>query len=145
MYIFSAATLAAALASINGTWYNELGSTVRFDASLNGTLSGQYNSAVGNAKDFYILTGRYETQPLPNRGVTLGWTVNFKNDLRDAHSTTTWSGQYFGGEKEEIRTQWLLSRAVRQTDAWQSTLVGSNVFTRFPPPRIAEAGEQVEN
>lgn len=66
--------------SIAGTWYNELGSTAVF-VTENGTLSGKYNSAVGNAEDFYVLTGRYETSPTTGKGQTLGWTVNYRNDL----------------------------------------------------------------
>lgn len=79
--LISAATVASAAAFLNGTWYNELGSTVVFALDSNGTLSGQYNSAVGNAEDFYVLTGRYETAPVDGQGLTLGWTVNWHNDV----------------------------------------------------------------
>ncbi|KIY65058.1 avidin-domain-containing protein [Cylindrobasidium torrendii FP15055 ss-10] len=129
----SAAALASAVALINGTWHNQLGSTVVFDVDQNGTLSGQYNSAVGNAEDFYVLTGRYETDPVDNQGLTLGWTVNYHNDLRDAHSTATWSGQYFGGDEEVIQTHWLLTRSTALEDLWESTHVGTDVFSRGAP------------
>ncbi|KIY65059.1 avidin family protein [Cylindrobasidium torrendii FP15055 ss-10] len=129
----SAAAVASAIALINGTWHNELGSTVDFDVDQNGTISGQYNSAVGNAESVYVLTGRYETDPVDNQGLTLGWTVNWHNDVLDAHSVTTWSGQYFGGDEEVIQTHWLLTRTTTLEDLWESTHVGTDVFTRDAP------------
>jgi hypothetical protein len=33
-------------------------------ADENGDLRGEYNSAVGKAEDFYILTGRFDACPL---------------------------------------------------------------------------------
>ncbi|KIY65060.1 Avidin/streptavidin [Cylindrobasidium torrendii FP15055 ss-10] len=132
MHVLSAATLATAIgASINGTWYNELGSYVELEASPDGTLSGRYNSAVGQATHEYVLTGRYDTRSHRFDGATLGWTVNWENDRKYSPSTTVWSGQYFSGNKgESIRTQWLLTSSTWERSAWQSTLIGADIFTR---------------
>ncbi|KAJ4476384.1 Avidin/streptavidin [Lentinula edodes] len=100
-------------------------------ADQNGGLSGQYNSAVGNATDFYNLTGRFDTLPPSDAGISVGWVVTYNNEQRNAHSTATWSGQYFNNSSvETILTQWLLTTSSTQADVWESTLVGHDEFTR---------------
>jgi hypothetical protein len=79
---------------LSGDWYNQLGSKMTLIADENGGLSGKYNSAVGEAEDFYILTGRFDTSAIA-RGVSVGWVVTYRNRKLNAHSTATWSGQYF--------------------------------------------------
>ncbi|MFB7663225.1 avidin/streptavidin family protein [Kitasatospora sp. NPDC056138] len=125
---------------ITGTWYNELGSTLVVTASADGGLTGTYNSAVGNAQNTYALTGRFDSAPATDgSGTALGWSVAWRNDFRDAHSATTWSGQYFGGAQERIDTQWLLTSGTTAANEWQSTLVGHDVFTRTAPSAAAIA------
>jgi len=63
---------------LSGDWYNQLGSKMTLIADENGGLRGEYNSAVGNAEDFYILTGRFDACPPPDKGVSVksplaGW------------------------------------------------------------------------
>ena len=96
---------------LSGIWYNELGSTMVLNADVTGRLSGKYKSAVGNAEDFYVLSGRYDVNAPSDKGVSLAWTVAYNNSFRNAHSTAGWSGQYFDdleGE-EKILTHWLLN------------------------------------
>ncbi|KIY64377.1 structural origins of high-affinity biotin binding To Streptavidin [Cylindrobasidium torrendii FP15055 ss-10] len=119
---------------IAGKWHNQLGSTVIFVLDKDGTLHGKYNSSVGEAESFYFLTGRYDTAPPDGEGVTLGWTVNYRNEKHgNSHSTATWSGQYFGGAQEVIITQWLLTRSTKPQDVWESTNIGNDIFTRVKP------------
>ncbi|KAJ4466186.1 Avidin/streptavidin, partial [Lentinula lateritia] len=115
---------------LSGNWINELGSTVTLIADQDSGLSGQYNSTVGNATDFYNLTGRFDMLPPSDSDISVGWVVTYNNELRNTHSTATWSGQYFnnsGGEM--ILTQWLLTTSSTQADVWESTLVGHDEFT----------------
>lgn len=122
------------VSAITGTWYNQLGSKMVVTARVGGSLAGTYESAVGNAENTYVLRGRYDTEPLTTgAGTTLGWTVNWRNDYRNAHSTATWSGQYFGGAQERIVTHWLLTSSTLPADEWGATRVGKDTFTRAQP------------
>lgn len=121
-------------AGITGTWYNQLGSTFIVTAGAAGALTGTYESAVGNAESRYVLTGRYDSAPATDgSGTALGWTVAWKNNYRNAHSATTWSGQYVGGAEARINTQWLLTSGTTEANAWKSTLVGHDTFTKVKP------------
>lgn len=127
-------TKSAAAAGITGTWYNQLGSTFIVTASSDGGLTGTYESTVGNAENRYVITGRYDSAAATDgSGTALGWTVAWRNSYRNAHSATTWSGQYFGGSTERIATQWLLTSGTTTANEWKSTLVGHDVFTKTKP------------
>ncbi|KAK6978197.1 Avidin/streptavidin [Favolaschia claudopus] len=124
-------------ARLCGKWVNQLGSHMILTADKCGNISGRYNSAVGKAEDFYVLTGRFDTTPPDNKGVSLGWVVTYKNTKLEAHSTGTWSGLYFdqtrGASREMILTHWLLTRSTEGKDVWESTRAGNDVFTRDEP------------
>jgi Avidin family len=124
---------------LSGVWYNELGSEMFLTADENGGLCGTYKSAVGNAEDFYILAGRFDAcPPSDGRGDSVGWAVTFRNDKRNAHSTTTWSGQYFDDGVERILTHWILTSSTTPNSVWNSTNVGHDTFTRNKPKAQAE-------
>ena len=124
---------------LSGDWYNELGSKMTLTAADDGSLTGTYNSAVGDAEDFYVLAGRFDAAPPTGEGVSIGWAVTFRNDYRNAHSTTAWSGQFFYDGSERILTQWLLTSSTTPSDVWQSTNIGHDAFTRSPPSANALA------
>jgi hypothetical protein len=124
---------------LTGTWYNELGSRMKLTATADGMLSGSYYSAVGEATDYYVLTGRFDSAPPSGEGVSVGWTVTFYNSKLNAQSTATWSGQYFAGSQPEIVTQWLLTTSSTTAAEWQATNVGHDEFTRTPPSAAAIA------
>nr|AAX16019.1 circularly permuted covalent streptavidin dimer mutant E2 [synthetic construct] len=178
----------SAEAGITGTWYNQLGSTLIVTAGADGALTGTYESAVGNAESRYVLTGRYDSAPATDgsgtalgwtvawknnyrnahsattwsgqyvggaearintqwlltsgtgSGTALGWTVAWKNNYRNAHSATTWSGQYVGGAEAKINTQWLLTSGTTEANAWKSTLVGHDTFTKVKPSAASGGG-----
>lgn len=71
--------------SLQRRWQNQLGSVMIIDNvnSDTGDFSGQYCSSVGQAENFYRLTGRYDTAPA-NGTPTLGWTVTWKNSFKNA-------------------------------------------------------------
>ncbi|WP_274917947.1 avidin/streptavidin family protein [Streptomyces sp. WZ-12] len=136
----TAAARSAAATGITGTWYNQLGSTFVVTADADGGLTGTYDSTVGNAEKRYVLTGRYDTAPATDgSGTALSWTVSWRNDYRNAHSATAWSGQYFGGTDARIATQWLLASGTTTANEWQSTLVGHDAFTKNKPSPAAIA------
>ena len=119
-----------------GKWYNELGSYMILDVDDDGGLAGIYYSAVGEAENEYILTGRYDADPPAGEGVSVGWVVTFRNSELNANSTTTWSGLYFNdaiGQGGRILTQWLLTSSTLPEDIWKSTNIGTDTFTRTKP------------
>lgn len=132
--------------NISGTWYNELNSQMDLTVSGN-QIKGTYWSAVGEAESKYELIGMIDTNPddEKTKGTAVGWTVVWNNSRKNAHSVTTWSGQYQINEKtkcEEIITIWLLSRETSPQADWSSTLVGQDIFTRNKPSEEAKASRQ---
>ncbi len=131
------------MADISGVWHNELGSMMRIAAS-DGQLSGQYSSAVGDAKDFYQLVGRFNTAPAAG-GQSCAWAVTWVNSYGNAHSTTAWAGQYQIDESgaEEISAFWFLVSEMAPQDDWQATKVGQDIFTRLAPtPEAVKKAQQ---
>ena len=62
-------------ATLVGTWYNELGSTMEIDSTspAAGQLTGRYHTGVGNAKDKqFDLVGLYDISEDSTQR-TLGW------------------------------------------------------------------------
>lgn len=121
--------------SIAGVWYNELGSMVEFVQNAN-SLTGTYQTAVGDASGKYDLSGRIDSAP-SDGGQAVGWVVAWTNSAHgSSHSVTSWSGQLqtsSDGQDEEIVAFWLLtSEQIPQND-WSATNVGQDVFTRRPP------------
>ena len=123
------------------TWINELDSQLiitKLDFEK-GTFEGTYNSAVGDAKKEYLAVGRFDNTQV---GAT-GWTVSWQNEnKKDVHSLTTWSGQLQWDKQISdytILTTWVLTNKTKPGDDWQSTLVGTDNFTKKKPaPEITE-------
>ena len=104
-----------------GSWTNALGSILFIVeiSNMDSSMSGGYISNVGNVSRSNALIGYYYNN-------LMGWTVIW-NSM--SPSMTVWVGQYF--YPDTIVTMWLLSTQVNQTqDRWQSTITGSDVFTR---------------
>ncbi|MFJ1755921.1 avidin/streptavidin family protein [Kitasatospora sp. NPDC088134] len=118
---------------ITGDWYSELGSHMRLMAGPDGSLTGTYVSATGRASGRYPLVGRLAPPREAGHGTAVGWTVAWLNDSGDAGSVTSWSGQYQEGEVERISAAWLLTRSAEAPDAWESTVVGHDLFVRQEP------------
>lgn len=116
-----------------GRWHNELGSCMDITAASEGQLTGMYETAVGDAKYFYQLTGRYDCS---SDGRSLGWIVTWNNSYGSSQSTTGWSGQYQIDpvtSAPQILTTWLLTAQTKPGDDWNSTHVGFDTFTRELP------------
>jgi hypothetical protein len=121
--------------TLTGTWYNELNSTAIFTQDGN-SLSGTYNTIVGNAKYWYNLTGftNLPDSSNPNQAA-VGFTVVWYNpQYGDSKSVTAWSCQYqVVNNQESIICPWLLTTETDPDNNWSSTNVGQDVFTRTMP------------
>jgi len=121
--------------SIEGTWYNELGSQMNISVS-GATISGTYWTAVGSASGAYAVVGQFDTQPTAG-GQAVGWTVVWTNASGSSHSVTTWSGQYQENQgQEEILAFWLLTSEQLPQNDWAATNVGQDTFVRAPPTQV---------
>jgi len=120
--------------SIAGDWYNEFGSRMELAPDPSGDLTGTFASGTGHANGDYALVGRYDTLERAEHGTAVGWTVAWHNERNNADCVTSWSGLYFDdGNAERICATWLLTTSRTASDAWESTTVGRDVFTREPP------------
>ena len=121
---------------IDGTWFNELGS--RLTLTSNGSsISGTYQTAVGNAQGIYDLAGSINNDTDP----AVGWVVLWSNQYGDSNSLTSWAGQYFSdGNPEVIITMWLLRSETTEGQNWAGTQVGEDVFYRSQEQASARGG-----
>ncbi|KAJ7193626.1 streptavidin [Mycena pura] len=120
---------------VTGRWYSQFGSMVAIDVGDDGHISGKYYPAAGKA-DYYDLDGRLDLDPFDGQGIPIGWTVSLRSDKSNAHSTTTWSGQFFDtghGDIVRIQTHWLLVFSTTPDKHWSSTNIGDDRFTRIKP------------
>ncbi len=115
---------------LSGDWFNELGS--KMSLKVDGQdITGEYQTAVGNAEGIYDLSGRTNES-----NSILGFSVAWQNAYGDNESATAWSGQYHSDE-DVIVTTWLLTDQTDDADDWKSTLVGKDVFQRQAPKEQA--------
>ncbi|MER6099070.1 avidin/streptavidin family protein [Streptomyces sp. NPDC001728] len=121
---------------IDGDWYNEFGSRMHLRSDPVGGISGTYLTAVGHAPGTYLLIGRHGGPTEPGHGIALGWTIAWRNEHGDVGSLTSWSGQLLP-DPEQLLTTWLLTRSSSPAQAWESTVIGQDVFTRQEPARDA--------
>lgn len=116
---------------LDGTWYNALGSSMELMVKGD-RVSGTYTTAVGEAQGRYPIVGAIDAEPQKG-SQALGLVVVWANDQGSSHSVTTWSGQLEVIDGQEIlRTTWLLTRETAPNQDWQSTLVGTDTFSRCP-------------
>ncbi|XP_062602479.1 streptavidin-V2-like [Saccostrea cucullata] len=102
--------------AIAGIWRNQLLSEMTLTCQ-NGTLSGHYYSAVGNAEKEYDLIGRYVQ--VNSTEYIVGWSVAYKNQYRNARSVASWTGVYYATHGN-IKTHWILASYV-DPDNYQKT------------------------
>jgi hypothetical protein len=118
--------------SVSGNWYNELGSVMSL--SLEGSsITGTYQTAVGDANGIYQLVGRIDIDGDPSvTGQAIGWVVLWSNDANgSSHSITVWSGQYqIIDGVEEIEALWLLTSETPVDYDWTATQINKDIFIR---------------
>ena len=117
--------------NLNGTWYNELGSSMTLVVNGN-SITGTYQTAVGDASETYDLVGRTDTDNDARQAV--GFVVVWQNQYGSSDSVTTWSGQYQNiNGIDTIVTTWLLTQETNPNDDWASTIVNKDIFTKTAP------------
>ena len=115
---------------VTGNWLNQHGSCVKFTYCLNGELTGQYKSRVGEASGSYYLSGRYTIVGPNHLDIVLGFSVAWNNMVfGNSNSTTSWTGIY-NDSTDKIYTTWLLTKYTTLADKWSNTLVDQDVFER---------------
>ena len=105
---------------------------MKFQLVENGQCSGTYCSTVGIAEKEYPFVGRYDTTGMG----AIGWTVSWENKYLNAHSVTTWSGQFQFDDSINnwvILTTWLLTQQTKPSEDWNSTNVGMDTFRLIEP------------
>jgi avidin family protein len=114
---------------LEGTWYNELGSTLVVTEVSGNTVVGTYETATGGcAVGQFEVLGRTDTD---SGGQTVGFSVTWTNAQSRCESTTSWAGEYQDvGGVEQLTALWLLVMKTTPRAQWSSTLVGEDVFTR---------------
>ncbi len=119
--------------SLSGSWYNKKGSKLELIVHQDGTIEGEYHTAVGCDQNVFHLSGRADTKDYAGSR-SIGFVVCWNNARVNLHSVTVWSGQYhlINGE-ETLSMTWLLTKESAPEDAWASTHIGSDVFSRTPP------------
>ena len=116
---------------LNGTWYNELGSCMTLTVNGN-SITGTYQTAVGDASGTYDLVGRTDTDN--DESQCVGFVVAWQNQYGSSDSATAWSGQYqIIDGVDTIVTTWLLTQETNPDDDWASTIINKDLFTKSLP------------
>lgn len=124
--------------SLQGTWYNQLGSQLILVHLSDGTLEGEYRTSVeveigdaGTSHSIVVGSAPYLA------GASFGFSVVWNG----GQSTTVWTGQCvvcLGGH-EKLLTTWLLhSMSSNCHEKWKANRIGRDIFTRYqqkPGPR----------
>ncbi|KAJ7337820.1 hypothetical protein OS493_007978 [Desmophyllum pertusum] len=118
--------------TLDGKWYNQLGSEVFLKHEKDGTLYGEYRTAVerhngSSGIGHSIVLG---SAPYDYPGAAFAFSVVWRN----GSSTTVWTGQCLVCENgdETLLTSWLLRAKVNTCiDKWKSTMIGRDTFTRY--------------
>jgi len=122
-----------AACTLDGYWYNELGSEMLISSFANNYITGEYRTAVERCK------GAAGTSFSKLYGVTnttqLGSVVSFYVVWSNGSSITEWVGQCHQcgpNGTEVLQTTWLLrSKVASCGDNWKSTYYGEDFFTRY--------------
>jgi hypothetical protein len=120
--------------NLEGTWHNELGSTMVIDWVKDGGFTGTFTTAVspaGTAQGGFQLVGRTDVD---GGGEAVAFLVCWQNEMSNRHSVTAWSGQAqrVAGQ-DQITAMWLLTVETVPEQDWYATHVGHDVFTRVQP------------
>ena len=120
--------------NLEGTWHNELGSTMVIEQVRDGGFTGTYTTAVsptGSTQGSFQLVGRTDADI---GGEAVAFLVCWQNDTSSRHSVTAWSGQAqrINGQ-DQITAMWLLTLETSPEQDWYATHVGHDVFTRVQP------------
>lgn len=118
---------------INGTWINQNGSTVTFEADGNGAVKGEFRSRKGRAAADrgYALTGM-------QNGELLAFQVDWRDDEVNLHSMASFACRLaVGGDgRDTIHAMWVLARQFEDealsnpTQVWNTFMTNVDIFVR---------------
>jgi len=135
---------------LRGNWYNQHGSELILNQSADGTLTGEFRTAVklnraGQSQEYS------ERNVEPVRGEIFGKIFTFHVHWREKHAMTTWSGQcqrgcdfgWLRSDRDILHASWMIISSTDQCeDYWSATRIGEDIFTRLPrksgPRRVDE-------
>lgn len=110
---------------LEGTWRNQLGSTLTLHVDGLGGLQGTFLSGTAHSSIPVAVKGSYDPTCPPRDSTALGFVV----DWTEVHAVTAWSGLYRPGE-DTIRATWLMTAATDADREWRSTVLGHDLFQR---------------
>jgi len=127
--------LATPPCSLDGHWYNELGSEMILITHANNSITGEYRTAVERCR------GAAGTSHSSVYGMTstteIGSTVTLFVVWSSGNSVTNWVGQCNEcgvNGSEVLMMSWLLRTKIDSCeDNWKSTIFGETIFTRHEP------------
>ena len=118
---------------INGTWINQNGSTVTFEADGNGAVKGEFRSRKGRAAadKGYALTGM-------QNGELLAFQVDWRDDEVNLHSMASFACRLAvdGDGRDTIHAMWVLARQFedealsKPTQVWNTFMTNLDVFVQ---------------
>ena len=114
---------------IEGSWTNQLGSTLEIGTVNNGRFNGTYTTAVGNAQNFVndvngtIIEGEHGKTLV---AMQVAWR---HREEGKPSSLTSWTG-LFDPKTQTIDTQWLLVSNDDSLHNWSSFRHNKDLFTR---------------
>lgn len=132
--------------SIEGTWYNELGSQMEIFHNQNGTLTGQYWTAV-ERNDGWLRRNATTLSGTAQFGNAANSVFSFNVLYNDGGSSCSWTGQcYMCDGVEVLETSWLLHARVDECGRlWAATYIGKNTFTRHEQPPVESGRRRKRN
>lgn len=117
-----------------GKWKNELGSVMNIMTVTGQSFSGTYETAVsGNGTSLKSTVNGIVNDVGVKEDATIGFSVNWKyKDSKEdkmVYSTTSWCGTL--RSEGTMSTMWFLTRYGPQSDDWESTYAGKDIFNKM--------------
>src|SRR6056297_929777 len=134
IFIFIAYCDEHVIQNLNGTWKNELNSTLSLTADHSGLLTGYYTTQVGNVDETrFKLVGQFFPIIEGNGQATLAFVVNWNQSLHGTkQSVTAWSAQLIYNDNNElvIDASWILKENTSWNNRWNSATTNIDLFTK---------------
>lgn len=112
---------------LTGTWKNLLGSVCSLDAAEDGSIVGNYTSAVGAVTGPYPLHGVWLASKEQPNSALVALTV-VRPDAEPG-AITVWNGEYISlGNPPFMSLQWLMVSDTVVDEVWFNTQINSDVF-----------------
>lgn len=118
---------------INGTWVNQNGSTVTFEADASGCVRGEFRSRKGRASadTGYALAGM-------QNGELLAFQVDWRDEEVNLHSMASFACRLAvdNDGRDTIHAMWVLARQFedealsKPTQVWNTFMTNVDIFVR---------------